>query len=322
MESLISVIVPVYNTGKYVLNCIQSIINQTYKDLEIIIVDDGSNDNTRDIVSLVEDDRITYIYQENQGVSAARNNGLEHSKGDYITFIDSDDTIFPEMYEILLNLAEKNKADIAHCSYNRVTEGGGKPIGNTNKKYIFEGEDSVSALLRGNLFTGGVWNKLYRRELVDNIRFDETIKINEDVLFNFYAFRNSVKTVFIDRCLYNYNIVESSSCINTNRIKSAEDVFNVGKIIYESSFDKKYKNFAYNRYLNALCCLYRTYIYDGDKNQKKKCKFYKKKIIKAYNRKEFIGNLKINAFIIKYFSILYKPFYSIYNKIRKPNWDI
>ena len=122
----ISVIVPCYQAERYIQRCLQSICSQTYSNLEIIVVDDGSTDASASIVKELaqSDSRIKYLYQLNAGVSAARNAGIDYASGDVITFVDSDDTIKSHMYETLIDLMQKYHADISHCSYCRVLENG------------------------------------------------------------------------------------------------------------------------------------------------------------------------------------------------------
>ena len=121
-EKLVSVIIPAYNIEDYIGRCLDSIISQTYKNLEIIVVDDGSRDYTGEILDnyAKKDRRIKVIHKENGGVSSARNKGIEAAEGDYIGFIDGDDLIEPGMYKTLVDLLEEENADIAHCGYQMV----------------------------------------------------------------------------------------------------------------------------------------------------------------------------------------------------------
>ena len=322
LEKLLSVIVPCYNGEQYIHRCIESILKQTYSNLEVIVVNDGSTDKSEEIIKSINDSRIKYIYQENSGVSTARNKGIESSEGKYITFVDSDDTVEPNIYEVLVELIHKYDADIAHCSYNKVVDGKIKKIGNTEKIYEMDRDEAVSKLLSGELFVGSNWNKIYKSELFNNIRFDSKIKINEDVLTNFLLFIKVNKSVFIDKCLYNYYAYNDSSCNITNRIKSAEDCHKVSGLILQKSIGEKFEVYAYQRYSNTLTNLYRNYRFYGNKEQKDKCKELRKEIISLLNDNMVFGNIKVNALMLKYASFLYGTLYKIYNKIRTPNWDV
>ena len=119
--NLVTVIVPTYNTSKYIKKCIDSILNQTFKNIELIVIDDGSTDNTKDIIEKVNDKRLKYVYKENGGVSSARNLGIDLSTGNYIMFVDSDDYIDKDFIEVVHNYATKTECDIVRCGYRNVS---------------------------------------------------------------------------------------------------------------------------------------------------------------------------------------------------------
>ena len=147
-EKLVSVIIPAYNIEDYIGRCLDSIISQTYKNLEIIVVDDGSRDYTGEILDnyAKKDRRIKVIHKENGGVSSARNKGIEAAEGDYIGFIDGDDLIEPEMYKTLVDLLEEENADIAHCGYQMVFPDRIDYYHNTGKKKIQTTEEGLKDL--------------------------------------------------------------------------------------------------------------------------------------------------------------------------------
>ena len=147
-EKLVSVIIPAYNIEDYIGRCLDSIISQTYKNLEIIVVDDGSRDHTGEILDnyAKKDRRIKVIHKENGGVSSARNKGIEAAEGDYIGFIDGDDLIEPEMYKTLVDLLEEENADIAHCGYQMVFPDRVDYYHNTGKKKIQTTEEGLKDL--------------------------------------------------------------------------------------------------------------------------------------------------------------------------------
>ena len=144
-EKLVSVIIPAYNIEDYIGRCLDSIISQTYKNLEIIVVDDGSRDYTGEILDnyAKKDRRIKVIHKENGGVSSARNKGIEAAEGDYIGFIDGDDLIEPGMYKTLVDLLEEENADIAHCGYQMVFPDRVDYYYNTGKKKIQTKEEGL-----------------------------------------------------------------------------------------------------------------------------------------------------------------------------------
>lgn len=211
----ISVIVPVYNAGKYFNNCINSIVSQTHKDLEIIIVDDGSTDNTPQACDkwAEKDSRIKVIHKENGGAASARNTGLDNATGKYIGFVDADDYIDADMYEILLNDILENDADAARCGIDRVSDDGTVEDWGTgiygirivdNKTLLADIGEGVGIL------PVSPCNKLFKKECIDNIRFDTRFKFAEDTLFNFMVAKNIKKMVYHDVNRYHYTFNEDS----------------------------------------------------------------------------------------------------------------
>ena len=177
-EALISVIVPVYNVDKYLAKCVESIIQQTYKNLEIILVNDGSQDNSAAICEHYrhKDVRITVIHQENKGISVARNRGLDIATGALLSFIDSDDFIHPRMFETLKKFMDSTNADISMCNYQAVFENQ-SPV---QCQVATPGHctfDNIEALKRyfskDHFKMVVVWNKLYKSHLYATVRFPE-----------------------------------------------------------------------------------------------------------------------------------------------------
>ena len=200
----ISVIIPVYNVEKYLKRCLDSVINQTYKNLEIILVDDGSTDSSGRICDeyAKKDKRIIIIHKENGGLSDARNKGLDICTGDYISFIDSDDWIEINYFEILLEKILCNYNDISCCDYLRTD----KYITYTNfneKIKIKEcyGIDILKIFLEKELVSA--WAKLFKKEIFEDLRFPIG-KINEDIATIFIAFSKANRIVNINRKLYFY----------------------------------------------------------------------------------------------------------------------
>lgn len=206
----ISIIVPVYNVEEYLENCIDSILNQTFKDFELILVNDGSTDNSLDICKRYKniDDRICIIDKKNGGLSSARNAGLNIAKGEYIGFVDSDDYIHPQMYEILYHQIIKNEADISMCEFKKVSEFNKKELSDkgilNNKIEILDNKDSLFKLgEKGSVTYIVSWNKLYNKGLFNNIRFKEGI-IHEDEYIIHRLLYQANKLVYIKKELYFY----------------------------------------------------------------------------------------------------------------------
>ena len=192
----ISIIIPVYNIAEYLPRCLDSVLVQTHKNLEIIVVDDGSIDSSKDVINAYaeKDSRIVAIFKENSGVSDTRNKGLEIATGDYIGFVDGDDYIEPDMYEILLKNALKYNADISHCGYKLITPITEYYFYNTGRIVEQNKKEGVIDLIRGDFVEPGIWNKLYKSSVINDIRMPLNIKNNEDYLFNVMVFFNAEKS--------------------------------------------------------------------------------------------------------------------------------
>lgn len=324
MQSLVSVIVPAYNSEKTIKKCILSIINQTYKNLQIIIVNDGSTDETVNIIKLLasEDERIRIIDINNSGVSHARNVGIDNANGEYITFVDSDDTIELDMYTFLYEIMNKYNAQIAHCSYNNITLNNEcVPVGNSGRIIRQNHDEALSCIISGELFAGGTCNKMYKADLFCNIRFDEKIKFNEDVLINYLLF-NKVKTsVYSDKAFYNYYASPISATHSANAVKAGEECFYVAEKIFEMSKDKTYENLSKHRMAYTALVLYRAYLFNNNKNNSSRIKL-KKKILEWYKRGVYTKKSeKLTVKMYKYIPHLYVVLYNVYDKIRVKKLD-
>lgn len=208
---LISIIVPVYNVEAYLRKCIDSILAQTYKSIEVILVDDGSSDQSPEICDnyAKEDSRVTVMHQKNGGLSDARNTGIEAVSGSWISFIDSDDWIEEDFIERLLNLATRHKADIGICGHRKVLEGGVVEATTIKPKPQATAMNNLDALrdLLTRQRCGGVmtWNKLYRAHIFtdNNIRFPKG-RVHEDNFTTYKTLYYANKVAYMDEPLYNY----------------------------------------------------------------------------------------------------------------------
>ena len=219
---MISVIVPVYNVEKYIEKCVESIIAQTYTDLEIILVDDGSTDNSGKLCDLYasKDERIRVIHKENGGLSDARNVGIEQSTGEYLSFIDSDDYIHPQMMEILYRNMQEYGADLSMCDSLEVAE---------NEEFVFEKicnrvrvvEHPLEELRNNAAKISVAWNKLYPRKMFDEVKYPKG-KLHEDEYVIHELLYISKKMIVTDEKLYAYVQRQDSitSKINIKRIES------------------------------------------------------------------------------------------------------
>lgn len=236
MDSLISIIVPVYNTENYLEKCLYSLVNQTYKNIEIIIIDDGSPDNSMNIIQkfVLADNRVKVITQKNQGLSGARNTGMNNANGDYIMFIDSDDWIEIDTCEKAINASEKYNADVVFWSYIKEFSDSQKDNYLFDKTEIIWSEKNINQLSRrmvglvgdelanpqsiDNLVTA--WGKLYKKSVIGDIRFTDTKIIGtEDALFNIEVFLGINSAVYIPDLLSHYRKDNESSLTHNYKKK-------------------------------------------------------------------------------------------------------
>ena len=208
----ISIIVPVYKVEKYLEKCVNSILEQTFTNFELILVDDGSPDGSGQICDAYAtiDKRVRVIHQKNGGLSAARNAGLEKATGRYVGFIDSDDYIHPQMYEKLYEALQKNKADLSICNYAYVDNYGNIDSEKQKKDHIItevlnreRAFEKIDPLVEGYSFYVTAWNKLYKRDLFKNIKFLEG-HVHEDEYIVHHIFSLCSKIAIIEDILYMY----------------------------------------------------------------------------------------------------------------------
>lgn len=304
MNDLISIIVPVYNVEKYIDKCIDSLIKQTYKNIEIIIIDDGSTDNSSEIVANYKDKRIKVIHKKNGGLSSARNCGIKESHGKYIGFIDSDDYISYDMFEILYKNIIETKSDISMCDF--VTTTSDAIFTTTNNYRIITKTESINELLL-NKITSHTWNKLYKKDLFKSINFPLN-RIYEDIATTYKLFDKAKKIVITDSKLYAYIQRTNSICGSINTKKLNDFVLGLTER-YNYLINNKY--IKYNMYYNVIVL---TYMISKNNmiellSNKTYIDFYKK----YFNRLNFKLPFKyfISSLIIK---INPKLFYKIISK--------
>lgn len=225
-KPIISIIVPVYNVEDYIDRCIESILNQTFKDFELILVDDGSPDNcTKKCDKWAErDSRIKVIHKPNRGVSSARNAGLAIAQGNYIGFCDPDDVLNHNMYELLYNTIIKDNSDCCVCSYKAFSSDNEISINcvDSNGKFlVLNHENIVEYFLTYRRNTlGCVWNKLIKKSVISDIVFNENMAFGEDYCFSLEAILNCKKVSVIESpALYYYFIRENSAMKKLNSEK-------------------------------------------------------------------------------------------------------
>lgn len=229
-KPLISIIVPVYNVERYLSECLDSILSQTFTDFEIIAVDDGSSDNCGKILDEYsqKDKRIKVIHKENGGVSSARNVGLDMASGEYVGFVDPDDKIFPDMYEQLYNEAVTGDYDIVQCGCVKINESG-EVVSYIacNEERIYTNVDEALCALFEQVIINSVWSKMYKSDVIKNVRFMHELRVAEDGLFVHNCLMKAQRVKIINKCYYSYLVSDSS----VTHSKVSEKVFDNLKVL-------------------------------------------------------------------------------------------
>lgn len=252
MEELISVIVPVYNAEKYLDKCVESIINQSYKNLQIILIDDGSKDKSGKICDeyAKKDKRIEVTHKENAGVSAARNTGVEKAKGEWITFIDADDWIEKDYCTLLHNVAKNDKCEIVLCGYNRVVENKKEKINTNINVKCYDSEEYLKKTLNPQTGFGFCTMRLIKKSIIQD-KFCEDVSVCEDALFNIGLSKAVMKAELIGIALYNYRI-NNSSVVRKYDEKYSDKYLNAMKKIKEYIEIQKYNQEIMQNYYNFV----------------------------------------------------------------------
>lgn len=317
----ISVLMPVYNSEKFLLETVQAVINQSYTDWELILVDDGSTDNSKEICTKFMNDnkRIKYIFQENLGVSHTRNVALENAQGKYIVFVDSDDLIHEDYLKLLVSSIEKNNSDISVCNFieRKISNTGN--IEDINREFypkeVMEMSEMKSYIMDfGNSgLLNPLWNKIYKRKIIENnnITFDEKVETGEDFIFNLQYLRKTRKISFIKEKLY-YYIRRNNNSITYKYIENMyEKGWEIHSLLESFLEDMNFysKENAYVLYGNHLTGAFSAFLnlyHDNCKLTSKEKRKYIRRIIDrpyvkkcAVNRKSDRGIIGLTSFLVR-----------------------
>lgn len=298
----VSVIIPVYNVENYLRKCLNSLVNQTLKDIEIIVVNDGTLDNSQEIIDEYVKKypkKVVSIIQENGGQGAARNTGLLHAKGEYIGYVDSDDYVEENMYEELYKKAKEEDSDIVICGNNVVKE---------NYEFLSK-EDVDKEFLLGKM---AVWNKIYKKNIIVDNKIQFRSKVwYEDLDFTMKVYFSSKKISYVDKLLYNYLLREGST-MNNNNIKRNLELIEAFDSLIDYCKDKKIYNKAKDEI--EFLCIYHMYIFATTRVLNTNNK-YKDKIEIINKFKNYINSNFPNFKQNKYLYLLPKRRKIIYNLI-------
>ena len=238
----ISVIVPVYKVEKYLEKCVDSILAQTFADFELILIDDGSPDNCGKMCDeyALKDKRVKVVHKENGGLSDARNKGIEIAKGEYLSFIDSDDYIAPNFLEKLYTLAKNFGADISICDFLVIEEDKDATFIDLDKDVIMDKDSALLKMIFNREFSVNAWNKLYKRELFDDIKYPKG-KLYEDLAVIYKLIDRTKKTVYTPSKLYAY-VQRKSSIMGQTGYKMKKD-----KVEIVSEMTEYFRNYLDKR---------------------------------------------------------------------------
>lgn len=312
IETQLSIIMPVFNADKYLNRCIESILAQSYKDFELIIINDGSVDNTKNICEYysTKDERIKVITKINAGQSAARNDGLKIAKGEYIQFVDADDWLEPCACENLIDNLKDNDVDLVMASYSFINKK------NTSKlKFVdevYEIQDFIPKLYKyfESWAFNVLWNKIYKAEIIkgNKIIFDEKLNYSEDLIFNL-KYLSKVRSLKISSCnVYNYNKINEGSSTKKNisimydiqfdAYKTISEIFELNN--WDNELNKKWLEISYvdmiYSYLRSMN-LYNIYR-------------YKNTLKRIFNDKKCIDIMKNQKNVSIYIKLINKSFLS------------
>lgn len=308
-HELISVIVPVYNVEQYLKRCVESLFVQSYKNLEIILVDDGATDQSGKICDELscKDNRIKVIHKENGGLSDARNKGLEYATGDLIAFVDSDDYIAPNMYERLVSVMNDTDTDIVMCRYIRFK-------GETCEEIIENKVDvkvmDTSKVLENIYGTDGetytvAWNKLYKRDVIADIRYPVK-KVNEDEYTTYKYFANAKKVAYTSEILYYYFYNDNSITTKKNYL-SNKDIYDAldERIEYLSKRGfSNLENKIQKQYLDRIIFRNRLLLQNNKEEAKQLLRMYKNRYARVKEMVPGIGYKIYNVSPSMYYFLL------------------
>ncbi len=320
----ISVVIPVYNAEVYIERTIKSIILQNIEEMEIIIVNDGSNDKTIKIIQKYAkvDKRIKIISQLNNGVSSARNKGIENATGDYIFFMDADDILVEDTLNDLLYNAEKNKADILIGDIKIIKNEKKIKIDNESIKLkYFSKKEVIQNFLRdtSEFNSYSACAKLYSKKIYAHLKFEEKRNSNEDRYYFFQAICKSKLIVYENRIVYLYEKHKNSLSTSKVDIRILDNIYFADKIFeYVNKKERWALNFAiYNQILTYMM-VYRNFYRDKDAIKKYKYELInlRKKILDFSYNDELSISKKIELFIIRYFNYLYYFIIKVFDKIK------
>lgn len=318
-NDMISIIIPIYNVEKYLEKCLDSILNQTYKNLEIILIDDGSTDNSPNICNSYceKDKRIKIIHKNNEGVSSARNKGIELSKGKYIVFIDSDDYVSNEHIEVLYDCIISNNVDLVISNLIDISEDGIILNNEEKESFLMNKDQCLKELLSEDNFYHLCCGNIYRKDLLEKIRFNCKYRIAEDLDFLYRYIKQINSAYFLSKNTYYYLKREGSATNSIYSEKWNDELKICNFIISEMvELENNFHKYAKRKYIRLN--INQAYRFKLNKNQtkilKNNIKIYKNEM---FNSKLFDNKEKLKIFLLLKSYYLFKIVSNIKDKIIK-----
>lgn len=302
-DPLISIIVPIYNSAAFLPKCLDSILNQTYQNIEILLIDDGSSDNSREICNRYakKDTRITVVHKKHEGVSAARNSGLKIAVGDWIGFVDSDDFIEPDMYSYLLSLAQDNQAEIAQCGV--FYENGEEITDHIASNSLFVGEPNHLPQKVWLYFENSNYCKLYQKSIVMDVLFDTDYCVGEDLLFNMMVLKKAKRIALGNQAKYHYLQHPDSLCHGQPTRKKLYSLQHILEYLEANFCENKtlQRHFHMMQILNALDICHKIVVFrlnDVDDIRKKEQGRLRRNILNYMCCNSFSAKEKLKMIIV------------------------
>lgn len=318
MNELVSIIIPVYNAGKTIERCINSILNSSYTNFEILVIDDGSDKDTADECERLTliDTRIKVIHQKNGGVSSARNCGLEKAKGNFITFVDADDSIDPDLLESMTSEMEQEGADIVITGHRECYDNGSfKECFCSKKKDIKYGREILTDFFTTNNISWTVWAKLYRKSVIENVRFKVGKHIAEDMYFNYEALKNARIIVEYGFPGYNYIKQYASAMASSDCSKFFDSFYLIKAVFDDAETNELFRREKINFYIKSELFFFRM-VYAKDKNRQaaKEIKKVRKVFLNSLKKSRNFNSahIRLELLLLKYFEPLYRIHAKIY----------
>lgn len=307
MHGLVSIIIPVYNSGDTLRRCVKSILNSDYENIEIIIIDDGSYKETADICDeLKNQEKVQVYHQKNAGVSSARNTGIDFSKGEFITFVDADDSIERTLISTLVNSCVEKNSDIAICGYKEWYDNKHYTKYNlTDETEVLKNDMILKSFFLENKIGWNVWAKLYEKSVIGNTRFIEDKKNAEDMYFVYNVLKKTNKLVISGEALYNYIRTNFSAMSDPNCMKFFDTFELINKVYYDKTTNQSLETEKIQFYIKRQLWFFR-FINAKDKKNKYRNEIeiarqlFLNNVKNIDNKINYSGKVKFELFLLHY----------------------